>query len=100
LQTKCNNSKKRIGHAAEKVDIASMTNEYAIAINAHNTASKIFVCAQNAYRARTIGDAEFIAARKAFAAATEIFDAAFAKESAIEEAVEVETANDSQLALF
>ena len=76
-----------------------MTNEYAIALAAHNAASKIFTAVTLAYRARTIGDVEFIAARKAFDAATEIFDAAFAAESEIEESV-VEVVDDSQLALF
>jgi len=78
-----------------------MTNEYAIALADHNAASKVFTVAQNAYRARTIGDAEFVAARKAFDAATEIYDVAFAAEASIEESAEaVEVVEDSQLALL
>lgn len=75
-----------------------MTNEYAIALESHNAASKIFTAAQAAYRARTIGDAEFITARKAFDAATEIYDAAFNAEAALEEVAEV--VEDNQLALL
>ena len=76
-----------------------MTKEYAIAYIAHIAATKTFTSVTLAYRARTIGDVEFIAARKAFNAATEIFDAAFAAESEIEESV-VEVANNLQLALI
>ena len=76
-----------------------MTNEYAIAYANHNAATKAFTSVTLAYRARTIGDFEFIAARKAFDAASKIFDAAFAAESEIEESV-AKVTNDLQLALI
>ena len=76
-----------------------MTNEYASAYAAHIAATKTLTSVTLAYRARTIGDVEFIAACRAFDAATEIFDVAFAAESEIEESV-VEVANDLQLSLI
>lgn len=56
--------------------------EYEAAIAKHNEAIRAFRAIQEAYRSRTIGDAEFLAGRKAYNAATEEFDAAYAKESA------------------
>jgi hypothetical protein len=54
--------------------------EYLAALEAHNVACRSFSKIQKAYRAREIGDQEFIAGRKAYDAATAIYDAAFAKE--------------------
>ena len=42
-----------------------------------NAASKKFAIAQAAYRARTIGDAEFLAAKREHDAASKAFDAAY-----------------------
>jgi hypothetical protein len=55
--------------------------EYRAALDTHTEAAAIFRKAELAYRARQIGDAEILAARKAFDQATETFDAAFAKAS-------------------
>jgi hypothetical protein len=61
------------------------TNElspaYLAAIESSNVAQRKYEIARNAYRARTIGDAEFLAARKEYAEAQAAFDVAYAKES-------------------
>ena len=59
-----------------------MTTEYAAAIAAHNAAFAKFDAVRTAYRARKVGDAEFLAAKKAYEVATKAYDAAFAKEAA------------------
>jgi hypothetical protein len=59
-----------------------MTKDYEAAIKKHNVASTAFRAAQDDYRARRIGDAEYLAARKAFNDASAEFDVAFAKEAA------------------
>lgn len=50
---------------------------YAEACAAYTAATKIYTAFQVAYRCRKIGDSEFVAARKTYDAATEVFDAAF-----------------------
>jgi hypothetical protein len=52
-------------------------DEYQAAIAAHNLAIAAFNGARDAYRARTIGDAEFIAARNGRIIADDAFDVAF-----------------------
>lgn len=59
-----------------------MSNEYAAALEAHNAAFRKFDAVRNAYRALQCGDAEFLAARAEYEAATALFDEAFAKEAA------------------
>ena len=77
-----------------------MSNTYQVALAAHDEACKLITDARRAYRALEIGDSEFIAARKAFDAATALFEAAWDAESEREE-VEVEDAvTETQLALF
>lgn len=56
-----------------------MTTEYETAYTKHNEAIRVYEVVRNAYRARKIGDAEFIAARKVYDAATAEFDAAYSK---------------------
>jgi len=53
---------------------------YEAAIAKHDRAIHAFHKVRDAYRARQIGDAEFLRARKAYDAATAEFDRAFAKE--------------------
>ena len=53
--------------------------EYEKAIEAHNAAQAAYRTVRDAYRNREIGDAEFITAKKAYEAATAVFDKAFAK---------------------
>lgn len=55
---------------------------YEAAYEAHNVAIKKFNVVRDAYRARTVGDAEFLAARVEYEEATKLFDAAFAAEVA------------------
>lgn len=55
--------------------------EYAAAIAAHDAAQRKFDAVLQAYRARTVGDDEFLAARREYGAATAVFDVAFAKEA-------------------
>ena len=59
-----------------------MTTEYAAALESHNVAFRAFDAVRNDYRARSVGDAEFLAARAKYEAATKIFDAAFEAEAA------------------
>lgn len=56
------------------------TAEYLAALEVARLASQAYVKAQLAYRARKIGDVEFLAARKAHDVARDAFDAAFDKE--------------------
>jgi hypothetical protein len=53
-----------------------MTKEYAAALEAAQSASAKFRTIQAAYRSRQIGDAEYIAGRKAFEASQVAFDVA------------------------
>lgn len=59
-----------------------MSPEYAAAYAAHNEAHALLRKAQLAYRARQIGDAEYLAARKVEEDALRAFDAAYAAETA------------------
>jgi membrane-bound lytic murein transglycosylase B len=61
-----------------------MTEEYRNALEDSREASKEFRVAQEQYRARTIGDAEFLAARAKYREAEALFDAAYAKEEALD----------------
>jgi hypothetical protein len=54
-----------------------MTKEYELALEASRKASREFAEAQTAYRARNIGDAEFLAAKAKHDAACKEFDAAY-----------------------
>ena len=58
-----------------------MTNEYKAALEKANKVSAEFRAAQIAYRARKIGDAEFLAAKAKYDASEKAFDAAYAKEA-------------------
>jgi len=55
--------------------------EYEAAIEAHNEAYRTFDAVRAAHRAKTVSDADFLAARSAYIEATKLFDAAFAKEA-------------------
>lgn len=55
--------------------------DYSIALDALRKAAKLFATAQDDYRARRIDDAAFLAARAAFEASQQAFDAAFARAS-------------------
>lgn len=57
------------------------SKEYQSAYEAHNLACKAFAKVTDDYRAMNIGDSEYLDARKIYDAATNVFDAAFAKES-------------------
>jgi hypothetical protein len=58
-----------------------MTTEYEIALAKANYASKIYNAIAADYRARKIGDAEYLAGRALHEAAKKEFDEAFAKEA-------------------
>ena len=60
---------------------AEPSAEYLKALDASRIASKKFSVVTAAYRARKIGDAEYLAARREHDAAMEAFDLAYAKES-------------------
>lgn len=55
--------------------------------------SQAFTVVRDAYRARTVGDAEFLAARKAFEIATNTVNAA--QDAVVEDEI-VETVDDAQ----
>jgi hypothetical protein len=55
-----------------------MKTEYEKALAVHSAAIAAYVIAVAAYRARTIGDAQYLAARKLKAEADVVFDAAYA----------------------
>ena len=59
-----------------------MTNEYKVAHAKANEAFEVFDVVRNAYRARTIGDDEFLAAKAIYDASLADFDVAYAKEDA------------------
>jgi hypothetical protein len=76
-------------------------NKYDIAYAAHSEASTVFMAAQKAYRARLIGDVEFLQAREVLKAADAAFDAAYAAEAAREPAQDdVVVEEDRQRRLF
>ena len=54
-----------------------MNKTYAKAISAHNDAIHEFTIVRDLYRLRQVGDAEFIAAKQKYDAATKLFDAAY-----------------------
>lgn len=58
-----------------------MTTTYKVAIEKNNAAIAAFHVVRNAYRAQTIGDAQFLAARKAYYEAMDEFDAAYTAEA-------------------
>ena len=58
-----------------------MTKEYAAALAEHNAAQATFNAVTKAYRARQIGDDEYLAARAAYGRATKKFDEAFDREA-------------------
>ena len=55
------------------------TAEYAAALEAARAAARAFAAVTADYRARKIGDAEYLAARKIAKEADDAFDVAFAK---------------------
>jgi len=57
---------------------ATINADYQAALLAHDAAFAKYRVVRDAYRARTVGDAEFLAARAEYDAATEAFDVAFA----------------------
>ena len=78
------------------------SREYAAAYAAHAAAFDVFDAVRKDYRLRVVGDAEFLAARAAYAASTALFDAAYAAEAereVVEEAAE-EAAKPAQGELF
>lgn len=62
--------------------INELSQEYGAAIAAHDAAIAEYEIARDAYRARTVDDAEFLPAKAKFAAATAVVDVAFAAEAA------------------
>jgi len=58
-----------------------MSTTYQAALEAANTATDTFHKARDAYRARTIGDTEYLSARAEHNKAKATFDIAFADES-------------------
>lgn len=65
---------------AEQTKDRPLSAAYLAAIAAHDAALVAYRAAVDAYRARTIGDTEFLAARKLRDAANDAFDAAYAAE--------------------
>lgn len=61
-------------------DLPPPTAEYLEALEAANHSSRIFREVQQAYRAGRLTDAEYLAARKQYATASESFDRAYAQE--------------------
>jgi hypothetical protein len=57
-----------------------LSQEYQVALTESRDAAKEFAKAQQAYRAQTIGDTEFLAARKAFDVVMNKYDQAYEKE--------------------
>lgn len=60
-----------------------MTPEYSKALDKANLASKVFRTYQLAYRAREIGDKEFLEAKAVHDAACAEYDAAYEKENGL-----------------
>lgn len=61
------------------------THDYGAALNKARRASARFQVAQSVYRARKIGDKEFLAEKALYDASTAEFDAAYAAEQAKEQ---------------
>lgn len=77
-----------------------MTSQvYQDAIEAHNTAQRVYVEVRDAYRGQTIGDDEYLKARAIMVKADDAFDIEFAAEMACGEAAEV-VEDDGQLNLI
>jgi len=57
--------------------MTELTKEYQAAIEAHDVAIRIYHVARDQYRNMEIEDDEFLAAKVAYDAATQIFDEAF-----------------------
>lgn len=80
--------------------MSDVTNETAVsaayleALEASRVASRAYIAAQAAYRAREIDDAAFLEARAAFTASTAAFDAACALEQSRGDAPATAVAND------
>jgi len=74
--------------------------EYEAALAAHHAAFDIFDAVRTAYRAMQIGDAEFLAARAVYAAATAEFDIAYAAERDAETPAAAIAEENNQLTLF
>lgn len=53
------------------------TNDYEKAVEAHNKAFAAYEVVRDGYRARTVDDATYLAARKAYTVATAEFDRAW-----------------------
>ena len=64
----------------EAVAEPELSQEYQVALTESRDAAKEFAKAQQAYRAQTIGDTEFLAARKAFDVVMNKYDEAYTKE--------------------
>lgn len=60
---------------------SDLSPAYRAACEAHDAALAVFIRAQAAYREQRTGDAEYLAARALFDAATLAYDAAFDAES-------------------
>jgi hypothetical protein len=58
-----------------------MTKTYEAALEASRKASREFAIVVADYRARKVGDAEFLAAKAKHDEANKVFDAAYAKEA-------------------
>jgi hypothetical protein len=61
---------------------------YEAAYQAMSAAGAKFTAVTEAYRARTIGDAEFLAARAEYEAIEAVYDAAYAEREALADAAE------------
>jgi outer membrane protein TolC len=77
-----------------------MNARYAAAIEAHNEAIRIYDAVRAAYRAGKIDDAEYIAARSAYQAATAIYDAEYEIACNIPEDAQTATDDNAQHSLF
>ena len=60
-----------------------MTPEYELALNAVREATRKFKAVRDSYRARKIGDAEFLAAKEVYDEADRAYELAYAKEQSI-----------------
>jgi hypothetical protein len=67
---------------SQAMRIVHGTEDYAESYAKHTNALRAFHKVREAYRNRTIGDAEFIAARQVYFKATALFEIAAEKESA------------------
>ena len=60
----------------------NLSPEYIVALEKSREAGRVFGIIQKAYRAREIGDAEYLAGRAIYMASSAEFDVAYAKEEA------------------